>query len=193
MNATIRANDSITLPDSLRASAGVSANRCYQCGKCSAGCPLAEEMDMTPSHILRLLQLDLKGHEAMILRSYSIWVCLACETCYARCPQEVDIPKMMDYLRSESIRRNLVNPRARDLFKFHRTFLDSIHYTGRLYEIGLIAGYKARTFHLFQDILLAPRLYLRGKLNLFPHFIKNRKSLSRIFRKSREWNKEGAK
>jgi len=175
-----------SLPDSLKASVGVSVSRCYQCGKCSAGCPLADDMDYTPSHILRLLQLDLDGQDKTVLGSFSIWACLACETCLARCPQEVDIPRMMDFLRSESTRRNMVNSRARDFLKFHKTFLDSIRYTGRLYEIGLIAGYKARTLHLFQDILLAPRLYFLGKLKLFPHFIKNRKSLSRMYKKALE-------
>jgi len=183
-----------SLSDSLKDSVGVSVSRCYQCGKCSAGCPLAEEMDYTPSHILRLLQLDLDGHDKTALGSFSIWACLACETCYARCPQEVDIPKVMDFLRSKSTRRKMVNSRARDFLKFHKTFLDSIRYTGRLYEIGLIAGYKARTFHLFQDILLAPRLYLLGKLKLFPHFIKNRKSLSRMYKKALEMKRvEAAK
>jgi len=186
MNTSTHAHIPESLPDSLKVSVGISVSRCYQCGKCSAGCPLAEDMDYTPSHLLRLLQLDLDGHDDTILGSFSIWACLACETCHARCPQEVDIPKMMDFLRSESKRRNMVNSRARDFLKFHMTFLDSIHYTGRLYEIGLIAGYKARTFHLFQDILLAPRLYFLGKLKLFPHFIKNRKSLSRIYKKAGE-------
>ena len=170
---------------------GVSVSRCYQCGKCTAGCPLAREMDLMPSQIMRLLQLGPDDFEDEILGSYAPWVCLTCETCYARCPQEVDLPKMMDYLRTESARRKKVNHKAADILKFHRAFLDSIRYTGRLYEIGLIAGYKARTLHLMQDVLMAPKLLFLGKLKPFPHPVKNRKDLSRIFRRSRE-NKEAA-
>ncbi|OHD68656.1 MAG: heterodisulfide reductase subunit C [Spirochaetes bacterium RBG_16_49_21] len=184
MGAITHSRKSNSLPALLQKFTGVAVSRCYQCGKCSAGCPLAEEMDYTPSRILRMLQLGLDGHEDSILRSFSLWVCLACETCYARCPQEVDIPKMMDFLRAESVSRKKVNPRGRDLLKFHQTLLDSVRYTGRLYEVGLIAGYKARTLNIFQDLMLAPRLYLLGKLKLFPHFIKNRKSLSRIYEKT---------
>jgi heterodisulfide reductase subunit C len=184
MSGTTSTHTAEGLTGSLKAHTGVSAARCYQCGKCTAGCPLALEMDYTPSHILRLLQLGPDGHEDTILRAFSIWVCLNCETCYTRCPQEVDIPKMMDFFRSEAVRLKKVNPRARDMLKFHTTFLETVRHTGRLYEVGLIAGYKARTMHLFQDVLLAPKLYFRGKLKLFPHFIKNRKSLSRIFKKA---------
>ncbi|OHD65571.1 MAG: heterodisulfide reductase subunit C [Spirochaetes bacterium RBG_13_51_14] len=172
---------------------GVSVSRCYQCGKCTASCPLADEMDYTPSHILRLFQLGLDDYEDTILGAYSIWVCLNCETCYARCPQEVDIPRMMDFLRAESVRRKKVNPRAKDILSFYKTFLDSIHYTGRLYEVGLIAAYKARSFHLLQDVLMAPRLFFLGKLKLFPHLIRNRKSLSRIFKKSFSKRQEAVK
>ena len=30
---------------------------CYQCGKCSAGCPMAGQMDIPPTRLIRLLQL----------------------------------------------------------------------------------------------------------------------------------------
>jgi heterodisulfide reductase subunit C2 len=182
-----------TLAQKLRNATGVSVSRCYQCGKCTAGCPMAEEMDYPPSHILRLLQIGRDDLDEKVLGAYSIWVCLTCETCYARCPQEVEITKMMDYLRGEAVRLKKVNPRAADFISFHKTFLDSIHYVGRLYEVGLIAGYKARSWHLFQDVLMAPKLFFLGKLKLFPHLIKNRKNLSRIFKNSGIARKEAVK
>ncbi|KPK95669.1 heterodisulfide reductase subunit C [bacterium SM23_31] len=161
-----------------------SVFRCYQCGKCSAGCPLSEDMDYPPSQLMRMLQLETPEVEANILRSYTIWLCLTCETCIARCPQEVDIPKIMDFLRSESLRRKKVHPSAKDIISFHKSFLDSIKYTGRLHEVGLIAGYKFRTYHLLKDLPVAPKLFLRGKLKLFPHFIKGKSVISRIFTKT---------
>ena len=36
----------------------ISAAKCYQCGKCSAGCPVATEMDYPPSMVLRMLQTE---------------------------------------------------------------------------------------------------------------------------------------
>lgn len=159
----------------------VSVAECYQCGKCSAGCPLAEEMDYPPSQVLRMLQIGTPTLEDKVLRSMSIWLCLTCETCIARCPQEVDFPKVMDYLRGEALKRGIANPRARDIIAFHKAFLDSIRTTGRLYEMGLIVDYKARTRHLLQDILIAPWMFLAGKLHIFPEMIKGKKQMSRIF------------
>lgn len=193
MSATTHEHTNNSLAGKLREATGVAASRCYQCGKCTAGCPMAEEMDYTPSHILRLLQIGLDGLEDKVIRAYSPWVCLTCEMCYARCPQEVDIPKMMDFLRTESVRQKKVNPRATDFVSFHQTMLDSIKYVGRLYEVGMIMGYKARTWHFLEDIMMAPTLFFKGKLKLFPHLIKNRKNMSQIFKKSGIARKEATK
>lgn len=69
---------------------------CYQCGKCSAGCPAAFAMDMLPSQIIRLIQL---GQIQEVLDSSTIWFCAACQTCYARCPKGVDLSRIMEALR----------------------------------------------------------------------------------------------
>jgi len=141
-------------------------------------------MDITPSQVLHLLQLELPEFDEKVLRSFSIWLCLTCETCIARCPQEVDIPKIMDYLRGESVKQKKVNPKAKDIIAFHKAFLDSIEQTGRLFEIGLIADYKARSLHLVKDVLLAPKMFIKGKLGLFPEMIKDRVNLKKIFRRT---------
>jgi heterodisulfide reductase subunit C len=94
---------------------------------------------------------------------------------------EIDIPKMMDYLRTQSIKEDKLHPESRPIISFHRSFLDSIKHTGRLYEMGLIAAFKARTFRLTQDLTLAPGMYLKGKLHLLPEKIKDRRSMKRIF------------
>jgi len=141
-------------------------------------------MDITPSQVLHLLQLELPEFDEKVLRSFSIWLCLTCETCIARCPQEVDIPKIMDYLRGESVKQKKVNPKAKDIIAFHKAFLDSIEQTGRLFEVGLIADYKARSLHLVKDVLLAPKMFIKGKLGLFPEMIKDRVNLKKIFRRT---------
>jgi heterodisulfide reductase subunit C len=174
------------LSERVRAVTGESAFDCYQCGKCTAGCPLAAEMDYGPNQVLRLLQLGLPELEEEALRSLSIWLCLTCETCLARCPQEVDLPRIMDYLRQESLRRGLVHPKARDILAFHRAFLDSIRRNGRLHEVGLISTYKLKTMHLLQDVLVAPKLFARGKLKLLPHGIAGKDELRRVFERTAE-------
>lgn len=162
----------------------VKVSRCYQCGKCSAGCPLSEEMDYPPSVIMRMLQTGNTKLEDKVLRSFSIWVCLTCEMCFARCPMSIDIPKMMDFLREKALKEKKANPEAKEIIAFHKSFLDSIRYTGRLYEIGLLADYKSRTLKILDDIALAPAMLKRGKLNIFPEMIHDRKGIATIFRKT---------
>jgi heterodisulfide reductase subunit C2 len=172
-----------TLADRVEADTGQSAFACYQCGKCTAGCPLASAMDLMPHQILRLLQLDLPGMEAEVLASVAIWLCLTCETCVSRCPQEVDLPKVMDRLREESRARDLAHPKAKDILAFHDAFLGSIERGGRLHEVGLIAAYKLKTMHLLQDVAVAPKLMARGKLSALPHAIDGQDAVARIFAK----------
>ena len=159
---------------------GVNIKECYQCGKCSAGCPVAEEMDYRPSVIMRMLQTGNPDLEDKVLRSYSIWLCLTCETCYARCPMEIDIPVVMDNLRQRSYHLGKINPKARNIVAFHKSFLKTITKNGRLHELGLILGYKMRSFKLFQDVALAPRMISRGKLHLVPEQIRNHRSFFRL-------------
>ena len=165
---------------------GVKVSHCYQCGKCSAGCPLAEEMDYPPSVVMRMLQTGDPVLEEKVLRSFSICVCLTCEMCFARCPMSIDIPKMMDFLRQKSISGKKANPKAKEIIAFHKSFLDSINYTGRLYEIGLFVDYKARTLRILEDMALAPKMMKRGKLNIIPEMIKDRSGVASIFKKSKK-------
>lgn len=163
---------------------GVNVFNCYQCGKCTAGCVLASEMDLPPSYVMRLLQTKDVGNDRRVLQSNAIWICLNCENCIARCPKEIDIPKVMDYLREESRAQKCVNKQARPVVAFHSAFLDSVKYTGRLYEVGLVAGFKARTFRLIQDLNVAPGMYVKGKLNLLPEQVKDRKNIKAIFKRT---------
>lgn len=163
---------------------GVSVSKCYQCGKCSAGCPVNSEMDFPPSMVLRILQTEESELEEKLLHAYSIWMCVSCEMCYGRCPMEIDIPKIMDSLRQKSLEQNKVNKKARKIVKFYKAFLDSVKYTGRVSEVGIIADYKIRTFDIAQDVNLVPKMISRGKLHFIPEFIKDRLVISRIFKKS---------
>lgn len=173
-----------TLAGRLEAATGVKLAHCYQCGKCAAGCPVAGEMDMPPCQVFHLLQLGFPELEEKVLRSEGIWLCLSCNTCNTRCPQEVEIPKIMDFLRSEALRLHLEHPKSKDILAFHRAFLDSIHYSGRLYEVGLVADYKLRSGHLLKDVMLAPKMYVKGKLGLSPHLIKDRRGMKLLFKRT---------
>ena len=172
----------------LKQNTGVNALKCYQCGKCSAGCPLSSEMDYAPSYLMRMLQTGDPSLEEKVLCSFTIWVCLSCEMCYSRCPMSIEIPKIMDFLREKSVKEKKTNPKAKEIIAFHKAFLNSIEKTGRLYEIGLIMDYKTRVLNLFQDVTLAPSMFAKGKLHLLPERIRDSKGMSSIFSKTRKQN-----
>lgn len=170
------------LSTDLAASTGVDVTRCYQCGKCTAGCVLAADMDIPPSFLMRLLQTGTEANDRRVLGSETIWLCLSCENCVARCPMEIDLPAVMDYLRERSRKKDMVNDKARNILAFHKSFLDCVKRTGRLYEIGLVAEYKMRTMNLMQDVDIAPTMMAKGKLGLKPECLKdNAKKVGRIF------------
>lgn len=75
---------------------------CYQCGKCSAGCPAADDMDMLPNQVIRSIQL---GNDE-VLTCKTIWLCASCFTCGTRCPHGIDIAKVMEALRQLTLRKN---------------------------------------------------------------------------------------
>jgi len=170
----------------IKSNTNVNVNRCYQCGKCSAGCAVAEEMDYPPSRVMRMLQTNDVENYRKILSSESVWLCVSCQNCLTRCPMEIDIPHLMDYLRGKAIQEKTVNKKSKNILSFHRAFLDSVKYTGRLYEIGLIADYKARTFNILQDMDVAPKMFAKGKLPIIPEIVKNKKQIGDIFKNAKQ-------
>ena len=74
---------------------------CYQCGKCSAGCPMAAHMDILPNQLIRMAQL---GMREQLLASKSIWMCVSCLTCNSRCPKGIRIAEVFESLRLAVLR-----------------------------------------------------------------------------------------
>jgi len=81
---------------------GQKVSACFQCGKCTGGCPVVSAMDIFPHRVLRLAQLGLVEE---LLHSRTLWICASCQTCDSRCPREVDIPKVIEALRLLLLRR----------------------------------------------------------------------------------------
>jgi heterodisulfide reductase subunit C len=92
---------------------------CYQCGKCTAGCPVADAMDLAPSQLVRLAQT---GDLTRAMTSIAIWRCVACQTCSDRCPKGVDVASVMDALRQLSVTRGDLPDQVRRIVTFQRSF-----------------------------------------------------------------------
>lgn len=117
----------------IGALSGQNLLSCNQCGKCAAGCPSIESMDLLPSKVVRLVQL---GQVERALQSKTIWLCAACHICKVRCPQGVDLARIMEALRQTALRKwgNYVRPNA-----IAQENLD------RLPVIALIANFRKLT------------------------------------------------
>jgi heterodisulfide reductase subunit C len=167
-------------PDIIQTIEELSAQdikNCYQCGKCSAGCPIAADMDMPPNQVMRLLQLGL-ADEA--LRSKTIWLCASCETCTTRCPREVDLAAVMDALRNLAIQKRIRSP-ERAVTLFNKIFLSIIKRYGRVFEMELIGMFNTGTLNFFKDVMKAPKLFFKGRLKLWPSFT-GRKTANPVFK-----------
>jgi len=154
-------------------------NLCYQCKKCTAGCPIAFKMDYSPSQIIYAARLGMKE---LVLNSNTIWLCASCETCTTRCPQDVDIAKVMDAARIIA-RKEKFRPSVKEIPIFNKTFLQNIRIFGRLYEAGLTVFLKLRTGEFKKDLDLGIKMIKKGKLKLIPSFtriIEINKMFSRI-------------
>jgi len=159
--------------------------RCYQCSMCSDGCPVAYAMDYFPNQIIHLVRMGLKERA---LQSSAIWICASCETCATRCPNDIDIVRLMDALRSESLEAGVGGPLA-NIPKFHKIFVDQIRKRGRIDEARLLLNYEIRTGGFLplekfrEDAKLGLEMFRKGKLKL-PSMKKHAsKEVKKIFKK----------
>ena len=148
---------------------------------------MAEQMDMLPNQLVRLVQL---GHIDKAMRSAAVWQCVSCMTCTTRCPKLVDCAGILDVLRQFSVEWDVISPEHRRTAIFQQAFLDNIRRHGRVAELNLVGEFKTRGFlhdlnipHLFKDALLAPQLFRRGKLRFMPGKVRDCGVVERIFQR----------
>ncbi len=167
-------------PDFIRAvetGSGEKLSACYQCGTCTAGCPCSSVYDLPVNRIMRAVQL---GQREAVLSCRALWLCLSCSACTLRCPNNIDVARVMETLRHMARRegRNVHTAAS-----FGASFLDSVRRFGRTWELGVMAAYMARTGRVWTDMDLAPALLLRNRLPYLPHTIRGRDEVARIFRR----------
>ena len=137
---------------------------CYQCAKCSTGCPVSDEMDLLPHQVIHLLSL---GMDDRALRSKTIWMCAGCYTCAVRCPNDINITSVMDDLRESAVAQGIPCPMPETLV-FHKTFLREIGRRGRVHELRMMGEFNLRTKRPFHNASLGPKMFLKGRLHLLP-------------------------
>lgn len=137
---------------------------CYQCGNCTAGCAYTPDYDFPVHQVMRLVQLGLK-ESALSCRS--IWLCATCQACTTRCPNNIDVARVMDVLRHMA-RQAGYAPEA-NVKTFTDSFLASVAKHGRVFEVGLAAVFAIKSGKPLQDAGLGLPMLTHGKLSLTPH------------------------
>ena len=156
---------------------GINIQDCYQCQKCSAGCPVVFAMDFKPNQIMQMVSLGMKER---VLSCKTIWVCASCYICSTRCPNDIDIAKVMDWLRQSALHEG-VTPAEKEVPLFHAAFLDSIRTHGRVHELGMMARYKMKTGKFLDDFKLGWKMFTKGKLKLRPSRVNKKKEIAALF------------
>jgi heterodisulfide reductase subunit C2 len=161
---------------------------CYHCHKCTGGCPAAADMEYGPDRILRMIQL---GQKEQLFSSHDIWLCASCETCGTRCPNKIDIAKIMDALRQLALASGaaIAEPNA---VKFHKLFLFSVKNMGRMHEASFLAAYKVATLNLLADMDSGAVMFMKGKVPLMPKMVKRRSEVKKIFAKAAEEDRQAS-
>lgn len=169
----------------VEAESGIKVSSCFQCRKCANGCPMAFAMDYHPFQVVRFIHLGLMDR---LVDSKTIWICSSCHTCVTRCPNSIDIPRLMDYLK-EKVSGGAGRITEKEVEIFHRQFLKNIKAHGRIFEGGLMQGYLLRTGQIWQpkkmmeNSLLGLKMFRKGRLKLTPSRIKGIRKIREIFQR----------
>ena len=157
---------------------GEEVMTCFQCLKCTNGCPLSPEMDVPPNKVIRYVQL---GMREAALNADSIWICATCYTCSVRCPNDIDIAHVMDTLRRLAYQARGDDTPKSHIVHFHELFLDSLKQYGRVNETKLLARYELKEGRFLKDAKLGMKMFFMGKMNLFPQKVQNKEQIKKIF------------
>jgi len=104
---------------------GESIRYCFQCGKCTATCPIRRfEASYKPAQIVRAALLGLKE---MVLSSDVIWLCAVCYSCTERCPQGVRLTDVIRAIKNLAVKQDHVHP-------FYQAQGNAIITHGRIFE-----------------------------------------------------------
>lgn len=167
----------------VEALSGETISACFQCEKCTNGCPVTIAMDIAPHKLIRSIHLGLKDE---VLQSDTIWVCASCETCTTRCPNDIDIAHVMDILRQLS-RSQGVKDSQKNVPLFHSAFLTSVRWYGRLHEMTMAVIFALKSegmTGLAKQANMGLKMIRKGKIRLLPSRLLAGRQVKDMFRQS---------
>lgn len=179
---------------------GQDITSCYQCKRCAAGCPVAEQTGMvTPNRLIRMVIL---GDIEQALTNQLTWKCLFCHTCGTRCPNNIKTGRVADTLKKMALDAGL-DPQNPEYKNFHKAFFNHSLRWGKINEISMMGEYELRNIwdtmkerkvkkilsHVSARSRFAWEMFRQKRLHLSFHSSKGRDEISRLYKKSagRKW------
>lgn len=162
---------------------GETISACFQCEKCTNGCPVTFAMDIVPHKLIHLINL---GQKSEVLQSDTIWVCASCETCTTRCPNDIDIAHVMDTLRQISFSQGMKDSQKK-VPLFHSAFLATVKRHGRLHEMMMAVDYSLKSegiSGLSKQMNMGIEMMRKGKIRLLPSRLFAGRQVKNIFKQS---------
>ena len=142
---------------------GKLVRRCIQCGTCTASCPAASAMDLSPRLMWRMVQL---GLEEEVLASKTMWLCSLCYQCQVRCPRGIPLTETITRLKEMALARGVAGSAVSA--GFYRAFTSVIRRYGRTREVEFMARFflTSNPFGAFNFAGMGLALFSRGKIHL---------------------------
>ena len=155
-------------------------NECIQCGVCSGSCTTAEHWEHPPRKVIAMVRAGMKDE---LLKSNSVWFCVSCYLCTARCPRDIKPANIMHGLESIALREGYKPPTSTTTM--YRAFADSIVQYGRVYEFGMMFTYflKTNPFAALRMLPMALSLLTHRRMPLTPKKVKGKDELNTILNK----------
>lgn len=162
---------------------GAQLALCYQCKKCTAGCPVADAMDIRPHQLVRLARL---GAAERLLTSEAIWTCVGCYTCTARCPQAVPVTELIYSLKGLALKRGMT-PRKAAVPAFLRAFEETVGRYGRNRELPMLTRYFLSTDPraALREMSTGLKLFRQGRLPLLGERFRGKSRVRAMLRRAR--------
>jgi heterodisulfide reductase subunit C2 len=141
--------------------AGNQLSTCIQCGTCTASCPSAAAMDITPRKMWRMVQLGMVDE---VLHSKTMWLCSVCYQCQARCPRGIPLTETIAKLKQLAIQQQVKE--WHESTTFYLAFAGVMRRYGRMREMEFMARYFMSTnpMEALGYATMGLTLFRRGKI-----------------------------
>jgi len=103
----------------VEARGGKNARLCFQCGTCTAGCPMGQRSGLRVRTVMRKANLGMRE----VLDDPDLWLCTTCYTCADRCPRRIMATDAIIALRNIATQQ-------------HKVPMSMIKIMGAIYKTG---------------------------------------------------------